>query len=182
MKNNYEIHDDIVVIHIKRRDGTIHCCIIDLEDLDKVSKYSSWCIHTSTRITGKKVITGVFTNVYKEGKRGVLLLHQLLLTPSPDFVVDHKNHKVLDNRKSNLRIVTYAQNGQNRTKANAHSKSGVRGVWWDEPRGKWGAGLKINRKQISLGYYDDLAEAAKVVVEARRKYMPFSIEASSGNS
>ncbi|MBQ2348402.1 MAG: HNH endonuclease, partial [Clostridia bacterium] len=40
-------------------------------------------------------------------------LHRFLMNPTSREEVDHINHNTLDNRKSNLRIVTTAQNQMN---------------------------------------------------------------------
>ncbi|MBU3186525.1 hypothetical protein [Clostridium estertheticum] len=39
MKNEYTIYDDYVVMHIKRRNGTLLECYIDKEDYEKVSSF-----------------------------------------------------------------------------------------------------------------------------------------------
>ena len=42
-------------------------------------------------------------------------MHGLIMgVPKKPFVVDHINHDTLDNRRSNLRIVTYSENCKNR--------------------------------------------------------------------
>jgi hypothetical protein len=83
--------------------------------------------------------------------------------------IDHINNDPLDNRISNLRLATRQQNNYN--KRHAHkSGSGIKGVTWDKFRKKWFVKIGANKKQIALGRYDNLEEAAKVITEARNKY------------
>ena len=87
----------------------------------------------------------------------------------PKDMVDHIDGDKANNRIINLREATMAQNAWN-TGARPWSKSGVKGVSWDKSRGKWFASIFVNRKQIALGRYDDIREAAEAYAEAARRY------------
>lgn len=99
------------------------------------------------------------------------------MNPPKEKLVDHINHKTLDNRRCNLRLATKSENGQNRKGADYDCKSGFRGVYWYSADHKWTAAIVVNGKRIHLGYYDDPEVAAEVAANARAKYMPFSDEA-----
>ena len=61
--------------------------------------------------------------INKPGIRKQIIMHREIMKCPDHLIVDHINHDTLDNRKSNLRIVTYEQNGQNKIKrANTSSK------------------------------------------------------------
>jgi hypothetical protein len=72
--------------------------------------------------------------------------------------VDHINGDGLDNRKSNLRLATRAQNGCNLRPQQGKS-SRFKGVAW-HVCGKWRAHISPNRTQIALGLFDDEIDAA----------------------
>ena len=78
---------------------------------------------------------------------------------SPDIQIDHINGDRSDNRISNLRMATNAQNQCN-TKISSRNKSGYRGVSWSKSKGKWYAKIMFNQKTISLGYFNNKEEAA----------------------
>jgi hypothetical protein len=62
-------------------------------------------------------------------RSGGTYLHRFLLDAPKGMQVDHINHDTLDNRRSNLRIVTTnQQNNENRNGAHKNSKTGIRGV------------------------------------------------------
>lgn len=48
--------------------------------------------------------------------------------------------------------------------------SGVKGVSWFSPKGKWRATINFRRKAVHLGYFDNLEDAAKARKEAEEKY------------
>lgn len=77
------------------------------------------------------------------------------------LVVDHRNHDTLNNRKSNLRICVKKDNNRNRRKP-ITNKSGYKGVFRYPGRltRPWAARIKVNAKQIHLGYFADPKEAA----------------------
>jgi hypothetical protein len=110
--------------------------------------------------------------------RKAVHLHRFITNAPKGLVVDHINHLTTDNRKSNLRLITQAQNIQNKSGARIDNKSsGIRGVTRNKSTGKWEAHLFTNGKRKYLGLYEDLKEAERVVKSARAKYMPYSQDA-----
>lgn len=79
----------------------------------------------------------------------------------PPAEADHINRDPTDNRWSNLRAATSHENKLNR-RIQSNNKSGYRGVSWYAPGNKWRVRGTINRREIALGYYDQLEEAAAV--------------------
>ena len=87
----------------------------------------------------------------------------------PNTEVDHINHNKLDNRISNLREVTRAENMQNLQKA--RNSSGFIGLTFS--RNRWVPSIRINGKKKYLGVYKTPEEAHHAYVEAKRKFHPF---------
>lgn len=71
----------------------------------------------------------------------------------PTLMVDHKDGNTSNNAWTNLRQANAVQNGRNR-RPKIGSLSGVVGVTWCNTHKRWQATL-------SLGYFDDLTDAAK---------------------
>jgi hypothetical protein len=116
---------------------------------------------------------------YVRSTRGRLdYLHRTILglTPDDPRKGDHINGDTLDNRRTNLRIVTPAQNAQNQGSRGGSSQH--RGVTWDRARQKWLAQVFLNGKCHNLGRYDDELEAADAAARFRAERMPFSQEAA----
>lgn len=82
--------------------------------------------------------------------------------------VDHINHDRTDNRWSNLREVVSRQNQLN-TSLSSNNSSGVNGVRI-LPSKRYCAFIMVQGKQISLGTYDTLEEAASARKLADQKY------------
>jgi hypothetical protein len=78
-----------------------------------------------------------------------------------DLQVDHANGDKDDNRISNLRLATNAQNVSN-TGLKANNKSGYKGVHWHKAANAWVAA--INRKH--LGCFEHPEQAALAYVRA----------------
>jgi hypothetical protein len=77
----------------------------------------------------------------------------------PQGQIDHINNIKTDNRISNLRLSTSAENNCNRG-PNPTSRSGVKGVHWHKRDKRWRATIKVNRKRTYLGNFKTLEEAA----------------------
>jgi hypothetical protein len=75
----------------------------------------------------------------------------------PENEIDHVNGVHGDNRISNLREATRAQNGRNR-KLSTSNTSGYTGVC-KRRSGRWSARIGFNQRYISLGCFDTSDEA-----------------------
>jgi len=101
---------------------------------------------------------------------GTVLLHRVVMGASGTALhVDHINGDSLDNRRANLRAVTPQHNHWNIKAAHDTSKSGVMGVYLCRRTNRWHAAIKTHGKTRSLGYFDDLQQAAAVRLAAERE-------------
>ena len=141
--NRFEIKNDHVVVYANNTGSEFY---VDLDDWPKVSQHG-----------------------WYEGKQGYLLsridgrltrLHRLIMNADSDIQVDHKDRNTSNNRKSNLRFATNAQNQMNKLPGD-RNKSGKRGVFWREDRQKW----LVRVSHTHIGMYSDFDEA----VAAREK-------------
>ena len=87
-------------------------------------------------------------------------LHQYLMECPKGYEIDHISLDTLDNRSCNLRIVTHQQNQINQP-LQRNNTSGVSGVSFYSPRGKFRARIKIGQHDIHLGYYQTFEEAVQ---------------------
>lgn len=87
----------------------------------------------------------------------------------PKNQIDHKNMIRDDNRFCNLREANKAQNAIN-SGAPANNTSGVRGVRFHGPRGKWTATIKVKQKNIYLGYFMVFEQAVSARMKAEKKF------------
>lgn len=111
------------------------------------------------------------------GKPVTVRLHRAVmgLDPGDKRQVDHINGDGLDNRRANLRIVTAAQNAQNRP-ANLGRTSKHRGVSWNTARGEWRAHAALDYKFIHLGCFDNETAAAEAATTYRLDSMTHTNE------
>lgn len=147
-KNTVEFNGNVAKIYNNKGDFAL----IDSEDWDKIKDYY-WSLKH-----------GYFCN--KQLNTG---LHRFLMSPNKDEEVDHINRNKIDNRKSNLRIVSRSQNCKNRSRQH-DNKSGYTVVCFDDTTNKWRARITVDNKVIYLGYYKKLEDAVKIRREAEIKY------------
>lgn len=96
--------------------------------------------------------------------------------PIPEGMeVDHMCFNRSCVNPAHLRLLTHAQNGQNRVSANTNSKSGVRGVYQPTGLDTWIARASIGDTIFEIGRFQDMADAEKAAIEWRREHMPASI-------
>lgn len=93
-------------------------------------------------------------------------MHKLLGMSNPD----HINRNPLDNRRENLDTkTTNAIQMQNRN-ISSSNRSGCKGVCWHKRNSMWMAYIKINKKEIFLGYYKNKDEAIISRLNAEKRY------------
>lgn len=87
----------------------------------------------------------------------------------PKGIIDHKNQDKLDNRLSNLRVVSHSENRQN-SKISKNNTSGRSGVWWCNRTRKWRAAIWLKEKRKNLGYYTKIKDAITARQNAEKEF------------
>ncbi len=87
-----------------------------------------------------------------------IALHRLLMQPG-ELVVDHIDGNPLNNRRSNLRVCTQAENARNKI-CKPKGSSRFKGVHLT-PSGSWRAQVRIGDKRVNLGNYTTEKAAAR---------------------
>lgn len=90
----------------------------------------------------------------------------LYMTGELPSEIDHINADKTDNRFSNLRIATRAQNNANK-RVQRNSRTGVKGV--SKFRNKYRAQMWIDNKHIHIGVFDTLEQAKEAHAAAYTK-------------
>lgn len=130
---------------------------IDVEDYDLVSPYC-W----------RQNSNGYFITQDRDGEQ--IRLHRLIMgITDPEELVDHINHDTSFNAKCNLRVVSKSENMQNSVRAE-NNASGVKGVSWTGRERRWRAYIKIDGRQIDLGYYKSFDDAVAARKAAEERY------------
>ena len=135
-------------------------CIVDEDDYEYLIQYN-WCAHRQ-RGDKYRAYRTYWDNGYIKG----ILMHRLIMNvDDPKIIVDHINGDPLDNRKSNLRLCSNAENLRNRGKT-IQNQSGYKGVSlyrvkkYKQKEPVYMARIQYNSKQYFLGYYKSAEEAA----------------------
>ena len=122
--------------------------IVDAEDYDWLIQYN-WCAckcrntFYATRMGGGRTIR----------------MHREIMHAPKGVMCDHINHNGFDNRKSNLRLCTNAQNSYNQ-QARSSCTSKYKGVHWNKPNNKWVARIAFKQKRMHIGCFDNEIKAA----------------------
>jgi hypothetical protein len=123
--------------------------IVDGADYDRLKQYR-WYPVKSGRVW------------YALGRIGgkVVRMHREILRAPRRLVCDHIDHDGLNNRRSNLRLCTRAQNNRNQ-RPRRGKKSRYKGVGWNSKRKVFCVGIRWQGKRIHIGRFTDEIAAAK---------------------
>lgn len=128
-----------------------------------------------TRFEGKSALIATNNQGYRWGTifdknyRAHRVLWAIVHGDWPSGHIDHINGNRSDNRIINLRDISREENCRN-AKRYRNNGSGVQGVGWCKQSGKWRARIRVGGKQISLGKFESLEDAAAVRKVAERRY------------
>jgi len=128
--------------------------IVDLADYEKLIKHK-WRV----------MIIPEYAVRTEKGE--TIYMHNEIMRPQSGFIVDHRNHKSLNNTRMNLRIATRSQNSCNNKKTRGCS-SKYKGVHRDK-KGLWRAKIHFNGKEIFLGCFEKEIDAAKAYDKAAKE-------------
>ena len=137
--------------------------VIDAADVPLVA-VGNWYANPSTRDDGS-ILT-----VYAKrdfGKVRSVRLHRYLLNAGEADLVDHIDGDGLNNRRTNLRLVTSAQNAWN-TRLRVDNASGYKGVFWDADIMRYRARINARKQSHSLGTFRCITAAALAYAKASR--------------
>ena len=138
--------------------------IVDKEDYAVLSK-RKWAADKHNK--GFRAIK----HMWNGKKYETLYMHREIMgvKKGEKLFVDHINHNQLDNRKSNLRKCTPAQNSQNK-RVTGRGTSKYKGVCWFKRVKKWTAYIDADGKRRYLGYFENENDAAIAYNNAAKKY------------
>jgi hypothetical protein len=148
--------------------------MIAQERLKSLFDYVDGQLIAKTKSKGRNIgdaLRSVSGNGYLKGSVGgkQYKVHRLVFLYFHGFMpsqVDHIDGNRKNNKIENLREATSAQNNQNRMATGA---SKIKGVVWHKQSKKWTASICINRKNIHLGSFEKIEDAALVANKARQK-------------
>ena len=138
--------------------------IVDPEDYDALSGfkwYARWDEHSQT-------FYAIRHDQTSEKPNRMAQMHRQILGVPPGTVVDHRDGNGLNNRRLNIRPATESQNQHNRGPVK-NTLTGLKGVSFSKPTGKWMARIRMNYKRLWLGLFDTPEEASAAYIEAAKR-------------
>lgn len=129
-----------------------HFAIIDAADVHLVEgwKWTAKAWRRNVYAYRKERIPG--------GKQRTIQMHRLIAGADEGVDIDHIDSDGLNNRRSNLRSCSHAENLRN-VRKHIDNTSGFKGVFWDKSRQKWRAEIMVSGAKVFLGRFPTLHEA-----------------------
>lgn len=130
-------------------------CRVDDKDVDWLMEHT-WYANTATA-----GLTYAARRTCQMYVRGIVYMHRQIMSAPEGMDVDHISGDTLDNRRSNLRIVTRSRNLMNSSGAVG------KGFFLCKQTGRWFTRISFGGKRIMLGRYPSREMALMATVVAR---------------
>jgi len=131
------------------------------------------CNQWNSKYFGKRAgCYGKKPYVYTAINHKNIAIHRIIFLMQHGYLpkmIDHMDGNPRNNKIENLREATPLQNQQNQ-KLPKHNTSGYKGVIWYKRLNKWLVRVKVNKKQMHIGVFEDIELADLVAQEARNKF------------
>lgn len=160
LKNKYYRFDNYLIVSLTQDKYMI--CSNNNDVLRLLGRYC-WSVSSQ----------GYSTTTHEQSSK---YYHQLYINYAEGLVCDHINRCKFDNRYDNLRVVTYKQNGRNKTRR-TDNQSGHTGIYETVSNGKRYYVVQIvdnHNNRISKSFNIDKLgreEAERLAVEHRRRWV-----------
>jgi len=132
--------------------------IIDPEDYDSLSQWK-WYYSHGYAIRHPSMVGGI--------RKGKIMMHRVIAKTPNGVYTDHINGNGLDNRKSNLRFVSHAQNMWN-SKLERNTSTGIKNV--SVFNGGYQVRVQKDGKRYFAGFFKDISEAVSRANTFRKEY------------
>lgn len=146
--------------------------LVDDEDFVELSKHK-WCALESPKGSGRYYAVRSTTKSKDgtsrtDGTRKQIKMHRVILgLTDPKVFVDHIDFNTLNNQRSNLRATNNRGNQSNlKGKAGGEFTSTYVGVSWYPRNQKWNSCIRIQGRNVNLGYFDTEYAAARAYQDA----------------
>lgn len=151
-------------ILLRRRRGPTLVTLVDCADYEDAMAAGPWHVRFLGYATYAK-----HRVVLDDGRVASEDLHRWLMRPPPRLQVVHLNGDGLDNRRSNLKIVTRSE-ARRKHGPRPGSATGLKGVSVSRQDCIYVASIKVNGKYISLGRHSSPEDAARAYDAAARAW------------
>ncbi len=122
--------------------------MVDDEDCDWLNQFK-WYYDGRYASSKSKIIKG----------KKFVRMHSLILNTPKGMGSDHRDHNGLNNQRYNIRVCTAQQNNMNAVNRK-NCSSGYKGVGWTKRDEKWRSRIRMDGKEIHLGYFVNEKDAA----------------------
>jgi hypothetical protein len=153
-----------------------HSALTSNLDYNAMTGVFTWKLATSNSVR----VGGVAGSKTKKGYSAIRILGNYCLAHRlawfyvhgcwPDGQIDHINGNPVDNRISNLRVVSNSVNAENKRRPITGNTSGLLGVSWMAGAKKWRAQICVKNEVVYLGLFEDKYEAHKAYLSAKRSF------------